>query len=103
MNRRTLAAAALGAALAATASLPAFAQESIKVGLILPMTGPFASTGRQVEAAAKLYLAQNGATVAGRKVELIVKDDASVADTLGWILGIVGFLVARDAAMRLWG
>jgi branched-chain amino acid transport system substrate-binding protein len=81
MNRRTLAAAALGAALAATASLPAFAQESIKVGLILPMTGPFASTGRQVEAAAKLYLAQNGATVAGRKVELIVKDDASVADT----------------------
>ncbi len=25
------------------------------------------------------------------------------ADTLGWILGIVGFLVARDAAMRLWG
>ena len=44
------------------------------------MTGPFASTGRQVEAAAKLYMAQHGSTVAGRKVELIVKDDGGTAD-----------------------
>ena len=45
------------------------------------MTGQSASTGRQIDAAVKLYLAQNGATVAGRKVEVIVKDDAGVADT----------------------
>ena len=56
------------------------AQEPIKIGLILPMTGPFASTGRQIEAAAKLYMQQNGDTVAGRKIELIVKDDTGVAD-----------------------
>ena len=62
--------------------MPALAQgEPFKVGLILPMTGPFASTGRQIEAAAKLYMAEHGDEVAGRKVELIVKDDASVADT----------------------
>jgi len=56
------------------------ATETFKIGLILPMTGQQASTGRQIEAAAKLYMAQNGDTVAGRKVELIVKDDTSVPD-----------------------
>jgi branched-chain amino acid transport system substrate-binding protein len=76
MHRRSLLAAA-GAALLAG---PAEAQQSVKIGLILPMTGPFASTGRQIEAAAKLYMQQNGDTVAGRKIELIVKDDTGVAD-----------------------
>jgi branched-chain amino acid transport system substrate-binding protein len=60
---------------------PAFAQsDTVKIGLILPMTGPFASTGRQIEAAAKLYMQQNGATVAGRKIELIVRDDTGTPD-----------------------
>ena len=54
--------------------------EPFKIGMILPMTGPFASTGIQIVAAAKLYMAQNGDTVAGRKVELIVKDDTSAPD-----------------------
>ena len=57
------------------------AQETIKIGLIVPMTGPSASTGRQQEAAAKLYIQQNGATVAGKKIELIVKDDTGAPDT----------------------
>ena len=55
--------------------------EPFKVGLILPMTGPFASTGRQIDAAVKLYMAQNGSTVAGRKVEVILKDDAGVPES----------------------
>ena len=58
----------------------AWAQESFKIGLILPMTGPFASTGKQIEAAARLYMAQNGSNVAGKKVELIVKDDTAAPD-----------------------
>ena len=57
------------------------AQDTIKIGLIIPMTGPFASTGRQVDAAVKLYLAQHPENVAGKKIELILKDDAGVADT----------------------
>ena len=57
----------------------ALAQETVKIGLILPMTGPFASTGRQIEAAAKLYMQQKGDTVAGKKIQLIVKDDTGVA------------------------
>lgn len=60
----------------------AFAQSApIRIGLILPMTGASASTGREVSAAVNLYLAQNGNTVAGRKVEVILKDDAGVADS----------------------
>ena len=58
----------------------AIAQETIKIGLILPMTGPFASTGRQIEAAAKLYMQQNGPVVAGKTIELIVRDDTGAAD-----------------------
>ena len=53
----------------------------IKIGLILPMTGQQASTGRQIDAAVKLWLAQNGSKVAGRKVEVILKDDGAVPDT----------------------
>ena len=64
----------------ALGSGPVTAQEVVKIGLILPMTGPFSSTGRQIEAAARLYMAQKGDTVAGRKVQLIVKDDTGVAD-----------------------
>ncbi len=61
-------------------SAGAIAADSFKIGLILPMTGQQASTGRQEEAAARLYMAQHGDTVAGRKIELIVKDDTTVPD-----------------------
>ena len=70
---------AAGIALAAATTL-AQAQDAIKIGLILPMTGQQASTGRQIEAAVKLYIQQHGSTVAGRKIEVIVKDDGAVPD-----------------------
>ncbi|MGZ5182314.1 MAG: ABC transporter substrate-binding protein, partial [Ramlibacter sp.] len=80
MHKRTLIQAAACAVLLSAGSL-AFAQGApFKIGLILPMTGQQATTGRQIEAAAKLWMAQNGDTVAGRKVELIVKDDTSLPD-----------------------
>jgi branched-chain amino acid transport system substrate-binding protein len=56
------------------------AQEPVKIGLIIPMTGQQASTGRQIGAAVRLYLQQHGTTVAGRKIEVIVKDDGAVPD-----------------------
>jgi branched-chain amino acid transport system substrate-binding protein len=58
----------------------ASAQESVKVGLILPMTGPFTSTGKQINAAVRLYMQQNGTTVAGKKIEVILKDDGGNPD-----------------------
>ena len=51
-----------------------------KIGLLLPMTGPFTSTGRQIENGVRLYMAQNGIKVAGREVQIILKDDNSIPD-----------------------
>ena len=58
MQRRPLIHALATATLAtlATLALPGYAADTgpIKIGLILPMTGQQASTGRQIEAAVKL-------------------------------------------------
>ena len=85
MQKRRLLRASAAAAVALSAGLlaavPALAQDNVfKIGLILPMTGQQATTGRQIEAAARLYMAQNGDTVAGKKVQLIIKDDTSLPD-----------------------
>src|SRR3954469_1255092 len=80
MHKRNFLRGAAVAAVLGTSAI-AFAQQApFKIGLILPMTGQQATTGRQIEAAAKLWIAQNGDTVAGRKVQLIVKDDTSLPD-----------------------
>jgi branched-chain amino acid transport system substrate-binding protein len=62
--------------LAAVLTGSAWAADSVKIGLVLPMSGPFAAYGKQIEHGVKLYLAVNGDTFGGRKVELIVKDDS---------------------------
>ena len=80
MYKKIVKQAVVAMALFAASSVGLAQDNRFKVGLILPMTGPFASTGKQVEAAARLYLAQNGDTVAGKKVELIVKDDTGTPD-----------------------
>jgi branched-chain amino acid transport system substrate-binding protein len=93
----------LGAALLA-ASIgfnPADAAEPLKVGLILPMSGPFASTGRQVDAAVRLFLQQNGATVAGRQVQVILKDDGGVSPDV--TKRLAQELIARDKVQVLAG
>jgi len=56
------------------------AQETIKIGMVMQMTGPNAAGGREISAAAKLYVAQHGDTVASKKIELIFRDDASIPD-----------------------
>jgi branched-chain amino acid transport system substrate-binding protein len=72
--------AAAVAALGVSATDAAIAQDSVKIGFILPMTGQQQSTGKQERAAIKLYMAQHGDTVSGKKVELIIRDDGAVAD-----------------------
>jgi branched-chain amino acid transport system substrate-binding protein len=54
--------------------------DTVKIGVILPMTGQQASTGRQIDAAIKLWVAQNGNKAGGKTVEVIVKDDGSIPD-----------------------
>ena len=58
----------------------AHAQDAVKVGLIVSMTGQQASTGKQIKAAVDLYMKQHGDTVAGKKIEVILRDSASVPD-----------------------
>ncbi len=74
LTATALAVAALGASSAMAQA------DTFKIGLILPLTGQQASTGKQIEAATKLYMAQNGASVAGKKIELIIKDDGGIPD-----------------------
>jgi branched-chain amino acid transport system substrate-binding protein len=76
------------------------AQETVKIGLVLPMTGPFASTGRQVEAGVKAFQALHGDTVAGKKIEVVLRDDAGTADQTR---RIAQELVVKDGASLLMG
>ena len=76
--RRALTSLACFAAvlLAATA---ANAQGTIKIGLICPYSGQFADPAAQMDNGIKLYIKQNGDTIAGKKIELIRKDSGGIA------------------------
>jgi branched-chain amino acid transport system substrate-binding protein len=92
--------AAVVAAFGVSATDAAIAQDSVKIGFILPMTGQQQSTGKQETAAIKLYMAQHGDMVAGKKVELIIRDDASVPDNTR---RIAQELIANDKVTFLAG
>ena len=77
---RNIAMAGLAAAALGFAGGGAQAQSTIKIGALLPMTGPQQSTGVQISAAMRLYMSQHGDTVAGKKIEVIVRDDGAVAE-----------------------
>ena len=67
------------AALAASLTTPlAFAQGAkLKVGLMLPATGTFASLGTAIENGFKLYVQEQGGKIGGREVEYVKVDDES--------------------------
>lgn len=71
-------AAALGAIAFATS--PAFAQQPVKIGLIMAYSGQFADASLQMDNAVKLYVQKHGDTVAGRKIEFIRRDTGGVPD-----------------------
>jgi branched-chain amino acid transport system substrate-binding protein len=78
LGQKNLAAILVAAACAWAA--PSSAQDVVKIGLLVPLTGPFTPTGKQLVAGAKLYMQQKGDTVAGKKIELIVRDDTGNPD-----------------------
>lgn len=68
---------------ALAAALPVCAQaQSVKVGIIAPMTGGSADWGVQFRNCIQLFQAQNGDSVAGRKVELIYRDTGGANPSL---------------------
>ena len=73
LTRRTL-----GLAAAAMATAPRFAraEDTIKIGIVSPSTGPAAEAGRlQLNGARQALDAVNEKGVLGRKLELVVEDD----------------------------
>jgi branched-chain amino acid transport system substrate-binding protein len=73
---------------------------TVTIGMILPMTGQQASTGKQERAGAELYMQQHGDTVAGKKIVLEVKDDTGAADVTK---RLAEELIGNDHAKALMG
>ena len=81
MLRRTMLKGVAAIAAAGVLARHAGGQEVLKMGISIPMTGAgFNAVGRELAAAIKLYVQQHGDVVAGRKIEIIVRDDGGVAD-----------------------
>lgn len=98
MKKMLVGLCSVAAALLATA---ANAQQTIKIGLIMPYSGQFADTATQMDNAIKLYVKQNGDTVAGKKIEFIRKDTGGIAPDVAKRLAQE--LVVRDKVDLLAG
>jgi branched-chain amino acid transport system substrate-binding protein len=69
----------VGLAVSMFAASAADAQGTVKIGLIMPYSGQFADTAAQMDNAIKLYMKQNGDSIAGKKIEIVRKDTGGVA------------------------
>ena len=98
MSRFWMFSAALGAALGATAARAD--DNTVTVGMILPLTGQQASTGKQERAGAELYIHEHGDMVAGKTIVLEVKDDTGAPDVTK---RLAEELIGNDHAKALMG
>src|SRR6202043_2567302 len=81
MLRRTVLKGIAATAVSGVLARRAAADTVLKIGMSMPMTGAgFTAVGRQLKPAIQLYMQQPGETVAGRKIELTMRDDGGVAD-----------------------
>jgi branched-chain amino acid transport system substrate-binding protein len=67
----------LAVLLAATAAVAHAQTGKLKVGLMLPYTGTYASLGTAIENGFRLYVAEQGGKIAGREIEFFKVDDES--------------------------
>ena len=58
----------------------AAAQGTVKIGLIVPLTGPFSAIGQEIQFGARVFVQHNGTMVAGKTIELIIRDDGGLPD-----------------------
>src|ERR1041385_4695002 len=92
---RVILAAALATAFAA------HGEQAVKIGLVMTLAGQFADAGNQMHNGVKTYMKMHGDTVAGRKIELVVKDTGGPAPDLA--KRIAQELVVRDGVDILAG
>jgi len=93
MYKRSLFGAGAALVLLAAPSA-ALAQGTVKIGIVMPYSGQFADLAAQMDNGIKLYMKQNGDTVAGKKIEIIRKDSGGVAPDVATRLAQE--LVTRD-------
>jgi branched-chain amino acid transport system substrate-binding protein len=72
--------AGLAIAAAGLSAGRATAEDTVKIGLVMPMTGTVGAAGQETMAGVRLYVAQHGDSVAGKKIEILLRDDGSVPD-----------------------
>jgi branched-chain amino acid transport system substrate-binding protein len=94
MRKTLLGLAGATALIAATSAVSA--QGTVKVGLILTLSGQFADAGIQMRNGAQTYMKQFGDTVGGKKIELIIKDSGGMAPDVAKRLAQE--LIVRDRA-----
>ena len=98
MHRTILAIAGVAMAFLATTSANA---QPVKIGVIMSYSGQFADPGAQIDNGIKLYMKQHGDTVAGKKIEIIRKDNGGIAPDVAKRLAQE--LVVRDGVDILAG
>lgn len=96
-----LASAATAAGLAASLCLPAAAQDSIKIGVLVSYSGMGSLGGQQTDAAIKLFQQKNGDSPGGKKIEFIRRDTTGPNPEVGKRL--VQEAVTRDKVQILIG
>jgi branched-chain amino acid transport system substrate-binding protein len=81
MLRRTVLKTMAATAASGLLGRAAIADTPLKIGISMPLTGAaFNAVGRQLQAALKLYMQQHGDSVAGRQIQINIRDDGGVAD-----------------------
>ena len=90
-------------AVAAFLSSPAAAaaDDTIKVGVVVEMSGPFAPYGHQITNGMRAYMKAHGEKAGGKKIELVVKDTTGPAPDLA--RRVAQELVMRDHVQFLAG
>jgi branched-chain amino acid transport system substrate-binding protein len=82
-------------------STATMAAEPVRIGLIAPFSGSFADYGKQMDGGIKAWQKLHGDTVAGRKVEIVMKDTTGPAPDIAKRLAQE--LVVRDKVDLLAG
>ena len=67
----------LGTALATAGFGSAYAEDKVRIGLMLPYTGTYAALGNAITNGFKQFVAENGGKLGGREVEYFTVDDES--------------------------
>src|ERR1700690_1151874 len=67
------------AAILLLAAGSAFAQATVKIGVVAEFSGPFADYGTQIVGGMKAYLKLNGDVFGGKKVEIVMRDTTGPA------------------------